>query len=86
MLNYIIHGTQTYFIKECNIMDNIFEPTTLAKKRKGHIQVLLLDFEKSYDNVMWSFLHGVMSKRLDLHRTGRLQEPDYQIYERRSSI
>ncbi len=52
-------------MKERSILDNIFtfwEAVALAKKSKQEIAILLLDFEKAYDRVDWSFLEGRMLK------------------------
>ena len=59
----IIHASQTGFIKQRSIFDNIFtfwEATSLAMKQNQKLAVLLLDFEKAYDRVDWNFLEGTM--------------------------
>ena len=59
----LIHTSQTGFIKERSILDNIFvfwEAVAVAKKTKQDLAILLLDFEKAYDRVDWSFLEGTM--------------------------
>ena len=61
LLGELIHHTQAGFVKERSILDNIFtfwEATALAKLRHEEMAVLLLDFEKAYDRVDWSFLEG----------------------------
>ncbi len=63
LLPQLIHVSQTGFIKERSILDNIttfWELTAQAKKRKENMAVLLLDFEKAYDRVEWEFLHGTL--------------------------
>ena len=63
LLPNIIHVSQTGFMRERSIMDNIFtfwEATAAATKNKQHLAVLLLDFEKAYDRVDWNFLEGTM--------------------------
>ena len=65
LLNGIIHTSQTSFIKERSILDNLFafwEMTVSAKKKKHKLVVLLLDFEKAYDRVNWTFLKGVLER------------------------
>ena len=62
MLGRLIHDTQTGFVKERSILDNIFtfwEALFLARLRGEPLVVLLLDFEKAYDRSI-----GVFSKRL----------------------
>ena len=54
MLGRLIHDTQTGFVKERSILDNIFpiwEAVSLAGLRGEPLVVLLLDFEKAYDKV-----------------------------------
>ena len=63
LLNDIIHKSQTGFMQERSIFYNIFmfwELTALAKEKDVDLVVLLLDFEKAYDRVDWSFLEEVM--------------------------
>ena len=63
MLDSLIHPTQTGFVKERSILDNIFtfwEAVSLARLRGEPLAVLLLDFEKAYDRVDWAFLEAVM--------------------------
>ncbi|MCO5588777.1 hypothetical protein L7F22_042736 [Adiantum nelumboides] len=63
LLDILIHETQTGFVKERSILDNIFtfwEAVALAKLRGEDLVVLLLDFEKAYDRVDWSFLEGIL--------------------------
>ena len=65
LLGELIHHTQTGFVKERSILDNIFafwEATALAKLRHKDMAVLLLDFEKAYDRVDWSFLEGTLAR------------------------
>ncbi len=53
-LPQLLHVSQTGFIKERSILDNIvtfWELTALAKN---------IDFEKAYDNVDWDVLQGTM--------------------------
>ena len=63
MLDSLIHPTQTGFVKDRSILDNIFtfwEAVSLACLRGEPLVVLLLDFEKAYDHVDWAFLEAVM--------------------------
>ena len=65
MLEHLIHATQTGFVKERSILDNIFtfwEAVSLARLQAHPIAVLLLDFEKTYDRVDWSFLEETMQR------------------------
>ena len=59
----LIHAMQMGFVKERSILDNIFtfwEAVSLARLQAHPIAVLLLDFEKAYDRVDWSFLEETM--------------------------
>jgi hypothetical protein len=63
MLSQLIHVSQTGFLKERSILDNIFtfwETTAIALKSKQDLAVLFLDFEKAYDRVDWQFLQGTL--------------------------
>ena len=63
LLNDIIHKSQTGFMQERSIFDNIFmfwELTALAKEKDVDLVVLLFDFQKAYDRVDWSFLEEFM--------------------------
>ena len=65
MLEHLIHTTQTGFVKERSILDNIFtfwEAVSLSRLQAHPIAVLLLDFEKAYDRVDWSFLEETMQR------------------------
>ena len=64
-LPFIIHSSQTGFINERSILDNIFtfwESVAVAKRDNQNLAILLLDFEKTYHRVDWSFLEGTMQK------------------------
>ena len=57
----IVHDSQTGFMQERSIFDNVFlfwELTGMAMKNKEDLAVLLLDFEKAYDRVDWDFMEG----------------------------
>ena len=59
LLPSIIHDTQSGFLQDWSIFDNIFlfwEMTALAQHHKQSLAILLLDFEKAYDKVDWDFL------------------------------
>ena len=63
MLESLIHATQTGFVKERSILDNIFtfsEAVSLVRLQGTPLAVLLLDFEKAFDRVDWCFLEETM--------------------------
>ena len=65
LLPDLIHDTQTGFVQDRSILDNIFtfsEATEWAQHSGQHLAILLLDFEKAYDRVDWSFLEGTLSR------------------------
>ena len=54
LLPDLIHDTQTGFVQDRSILDNIFtflEATEWAQHSGQHLAILLLDFEKAYDRV-----------------------------------
>lgn len=64
-LPQIILPTQTAFVKNRCILDNDFlatEAIKWAKESRQNLVILLLDFEKAYDRVNWSFLEATMRK------------------------
>ena len=63
MLESLIYATQTGFVKERSILDNIFtfwEAVSLARLEESPSAVLLLNFKKAYDRVDWDFLEETM--------------------------
>ena len=65
LLHNWILPSQTGFVPNRCILDNIFlafEAIAWTKESKQEITMLLLDFEKAYDRVNWTFLREVMSK------------------------
>ena len=65
VLPLVIHPSQTGFIKERSILDNIFtfwEMSAVASKTNQDLAVILLDFEKAYDRVDWMFLEGTLQR------------------------
>ena len=61
----LIHDTQIGFVQDCNILDNVFtfsEATECAQHSGQHLAILLLNFEKAYDRVDWSFLEGTLER------------------------
>ena len=58
VLPLIIHPSQTRFIKERSILDNIFTFWITNQD----LAVILLDFEKAYDRVDWIFLEGTLQR------------------------
>ena len=62
-LSELIHDSQTGFIQERSIFDNIFlfwEMVAFAEVHKQDLAVLFLDFEKAYDRVDWDFMEGTL--------------------------
>ena len=62
-LSELIHDTQTGFLQERSIFDNIilfWEMVTIAEVQKQDLAVLFLDFEKAYDRVDWDFMEGTL--------------------------
>lgn len=54
ILPEIIHDTQTFFVQDCSILDNIFtfiEATEWVQHSEQHLAMLLLNFEKAYDRI-----------------------------------
>lgn len=66
LLPRIIQPTQTAFVKDRCILDNIVllasEAIDWACESKQDLVIILLDFEKAYDRVKWTFLEAAMSK------------------------
>ena len=65
LIPQLIHLSQTGFVRNRNILDNLFsfwEVVALAKRTNNKVVVVLLDFEKAYDRVCWNFLESVMGK------------------------
>ena len=59
----IIHENQTGFIRGRCIFDNVlllWEVMALADSTASSSAILMLDFEKAYDRVLWPFLERVM--------------------------
>ena len=64
-LSELIHDTQTGFLQERSIFDNIilfWEMVTIAEVQKQDLAVLFLDFEKAYDRVDWDFMEGTLAR------------------------
>ena len=65
LIPQLIHLSQTGFVRNRNILDNLFsfwEVVALAKRTINKVVVVLLDFEKAYERVCWKFLESVMGK------------------------
>lgn len=65
LLHFWILPSQTGFIPNKCILDNIFlafESIEWALENNLEINMLLLDFEKAYDRVSWTFLKHTMDK------------------------
>jgi hypothetical protein len=59
VLASIIHPSQTGFIKDRQLVDNVMtvkEAMKVARRGDQNIAILLLDMEKAYDRVNWQFL------------------------------
>lgn len=71
LLHYWILPSQTGFVPNRCILDNIFlafESIEWALESNQNIGMLLLDFEKAYDRVNWKFLSQTMEK-MGFHNT-----------------
>ena len=65
LLHHWILPSQTGFVPNRCILDNIFlafEAIEWTLDNKQDLSMLLLDFEKAYDRVNWTFLRQVMAK------------------------
>ncbi|MCO5563935.1 hypothetical protein L7F22_017587 [Adiantum nelumboides] len=61
----LIHSSQTGFVQNCSILDNVvtfYETVEWARHVEQPTAILLLDFEKAYDRVDWDFLEGTLSR------------------------
>ena len=64
-LSELIHDSQTGFMQERSIFDNIilfWEMVAFAEVQNQELAVLFLDFEKAYDRVDWNFMEGTLLK------------------------
>ena len=71
LLHNWILPSQTGFVPNRCILDNIFlafESIAWARESQQELSMLLLDFEKTYDRVNWTFLRMVMAK-MGFHST-----------------
>ena len=65
LLHNWILPSQTWFVPNRCILDNIFlafEAIAWTRENQQELNMLLLDFEKAYDRVNWTFLKEVMGK------------------------
>ena len=65
VLPTIIHPTQTKFIREINILDNVYtfsKSVALAAKSEQKLAIVMLYLEKAYDRVDWDFLQGALDR------------------------
>lgn len=65
LLHNWILPSQTWFVPNRCIVDNIFlafEAMTWTRKNQQDLSMLLLDFEKTYDRVNWTFQQKTMVK------------------------
>ena len=54
----LIHSSQTGFVQDWSILDNVFtfyEAVEWARELHQSITIMLLDFEKAYERVDWDF-------------------------------
>ncbi|MCO5548396.1 hypothetical protein L7F22_001853 [Adiantum nelumboides] len=61
----LIHSSQTGFVQERSILDNVvtfYKAVEWARPSDQLTTILLLDFEKAYDRVDWDFLDGTLSR------------------------
>ncbi|MCO5609919.1 hypothetical protein L7F22_064154 [Adiantum nelumboides] len=61
----LIHSSQTGFVQDCSILDNVvtfYEAVEWARQTKQPTAIMLLDIEKAYDRVDWGFLEGTLSR------------------------
>ena len=71
LLHNWILPSQTGFVPNRCILDNVFlafEAIAWTKESQQDLTMLLLDFEKAYDRVSWTFLREVMA-RMGFHNT-----------------
>ena len=71
LLHHWILPSQTGFVPNRCILDNIFlafEAIEWTLENKQDLSMLLLDFEKAYDRVNWTFLRQAM-ERMGFHTT-----------------
>ena len=71
LLHHWILPSQTGFVPNICILDNIFlafEAIEWALENKQDMSMLLLDFEKAYDRVSWTFLRQTMAA-MGFHNT-----------------
>ena len=62
-LPQLIHDSQTGFVQERSIFDNIFlfwEMVATTEEQQQDLAILFLDFEKAYDRVDWDFMEGTL--------------------------
>jgi exonuclease III len=65
LLHHWILPSQTGFVPNRCILDNIFlafEAIAWTRENQQDLSMILLDFEKAYDRVNWTFLREVMMK------------------------
>ncbi len=65
LLPNVIRFNQTGFVEGRSILDNIFlaqKAHVWAEESKQDLVLLLLDFEKAFDKIKWSFLFEVLAK------------------------
>lgn len=65
LLHNCILPSQTGFVPNRCILDNVFlafEAIAWTKESQQQLSMLLLDFEKAYDRVNWTFLREAMGK------------------------
>lgn len=64
-----IRASQTGFVRNRNILDNVFlayKAMEWAQESNQDLVILMIDFEKAYDRANWNFLREAM-RELDFH-------------------
>jgi len=65
VMNSIISGSQSAFLKGRNLVDGVLvvnEVVDLGKKSRRECLILKVDFEKAYDSIDWGFLEYMMRR------------------------
>jgi Reverse transcriptase (RNA-dependent DNA polymerase) len=63
LMNNLVDPTQTAFIKERYILDNVLAASEIihsTKRDKTHGVFLKIDFKKAYDRINWDFIQEIL--------------------------